>query len=531
MQFLIAPYGFHVGDDGVTLNLTRRVFVDGEIPHRDFFHLRPAGSSFLWLPFFVLRDWIHLTTRSFVIIQYALIVLFWMKSYENIFSFRETSELRRFSIFLISFACAVALYPIFPFYNTDGLFWCSFGIFLKTLNRNQWLNLIGSFVLGIGTLAKQNFFGAVILSWVFFKEWRKPQNILASILPLVLYILIISVNGGGEDLKFQMSVYSIKDVFIPHGILPVLANKSFYRGIILGLLIAFSPYLIERVKRFNLNKAIVFNVLVWIVFIYLNINIIKGKFAPRFPVFFLGFLSTFFFYKLFKEKERDFQKVLFFPLVVGVGWLTCFSLTWNFPHSAGFIFAVSLLFLVDHFKQFDLQKSLVVLSLLTFSSFLYARMSHDYDYVTAAKYNLPAGEIYPGAKGMKLGKTVHLVSSELNSLVKKYETKENYIIILPNFVSFWPAYKQRNIFPNIWTMQLDINHPKIVNELLASLEKMRPGTIVIFEDFAYETLHFVGKDEVIKPRNFCKEIEQMHDILENTYTLVEKTNLYEVFRK
>jgi len=37
---LYARMGMHIADDGIVLAAAKRIFIDGEIPHRDFISLR-----------------------------------------------------------------------------------------------------------------------------------------------------------------------------------------------------------------------------------------------------------------------------------------------------------------------------------------------------------------------------------------------------------------------------------------------------------------------------------------------------------
>src|SRR5882672_5280432 len=45
-HFLLSPLGFNLTDDGFVLAQSRRILA-GQIPHRDFIAIRPAGSAYL----------------------------------------------------------------------------------------------------------------------------------------------------------------------------------------------------------------------------------------------------------------------------------------------------------------------------------------------------------------------------------------------------------------------------------------------------------------------------------------------------
>lgn len=70
---LYSPLGFNATDEGWMLAGSRRL-LDGEVPHRDFISLRPAGSSLLHVPEVAFGgDHVILLSRLAAWIQYGVI--------------------------------------------------------------------------------------------------------------------------------------------------------------------------------------------------------------------------------------------------------------------------------------------------------------------------------------------------------------------------------------------------------------------------------------------------------------------------
>ncbi|MBN1406002.1 MAG: hypothetical protein JW946_05730, partial [Candidatus Omnitrophica bacterium] len=78
-HLLFSYMGFNLTDDGVLLAGCRRI-LEGEIPHRDFISIRPAGSYILHLPFvFFDQEYTFWISRLFVWFQLACIAWCWVE--------------------------------------------------------------------------------------------------------------------------------------------------------------------------------------------------------------------------------------------------------------------------------------------------------------------------------------------------------------------------------------------------------------------------------------------------------------------
>ena len=77
LHFLYSPLGFNPTDEGFVLAYSRRV-LDGQVPHRDFISIRPAGSAYLHAPELAIGGQRALwMSRAAVWLQFVVIAWGW----------------------------------------------------------------------------------------------------------------------------------------------------------------------------------------------------------------------------------------------------------------------------------------------------------------------------------------------------------------------------------------------------------------------------------------------------------------------
>lgn len=278
-----ARMGMHVADDGIILAAAKRIFIDGEIPHRDFISLRPVGTFFYWIPSLLFPDnLVNTASRFFVMIQMAFISYSWMALYEHLYR-KFLSTFSWVIIITIVYLFCVSTFWLFPLYTTDGVFFASIGIGL-IFNRKKSMTYLGYILLGCACLAKQNFAAmipAVLIATFDFKDVKKSiLPFFFSILAPLIYLFWLNSHHALADFQLQLKQYPLIKTFMTAGIFPYLKNKYFYMGIVLGL-VSF----VRDEKKLKYLRPLVF--------ILLGIHILQNLFLRgylfRVPIFICGF--------------------------------------------------------------------------------------------------------------------------------------------------------------------------------------------------------------------------------------------------
>ena len=123
--------GFNPSDDGVILAQSYRM-IHGEVPHRDFISIRPAGSGVIHAINFYSPLPLEISARWMVLFEYLFGSIF-------ITSLLAGSWFRglRKSLFLLVVGVSVVLmfllnqnhYNLFPWTTIDALFWFSLALY------------------------------------------------------------------------------------------------------------------------------------------------------------------------------------------------------------------------------------------------------------------------------------------------------------------------------------------------------------------------------------------------------------------
>ena len=534
--FLLCPFGMHNADDGIILALTRRI-LDGEIPHLDFIHLRPAGTFFLWaLPVMLFGDYTYILTKALSILQLSAISYFWLEILLKQFSLKLNNR-DYFSLLLSSIVIGINIFWIFPLYTSDALFLCSLGYFLVSMYNNKVIRLLGYMLMGAAGLGKQNFFGFFPVVLLVRNEWKKPSLLFSALVPVFIYLTWLGSNQALDDFIFQMRVYPLSQTFLDAGVFPILLNKSLYRGLGMGVLFFLMPKVLEKI---NLSKYIHFLIysIFWIFIFYIVSNFINGKFYPRIPIMLFGLSLIISIVVISKEKLRFHWRAVL-PLLM-ISWLSSFSLTLNHPHSPSYLLTfivLSTYLLIGKTNLYSLvrikKKYLYLCTVFISLAFIYGRFVNFFDSATAVRDPHAVGDIYPGAKGIYVGELFYKIMKDLDSIVKKEEKNGHKVVILPNYTNYWTSYKQKNLLPVIWTQRMDIAHPSLVQRINKRLEGLDEGTVVIWETYHGDSLKIssVSNTSLIKPIYLWPRVKEVYNHTRLHYDLDYETNYFEIFRK
>ena len=220
---LFSQFGFNPTDDGFVLAGSRRI-LDGQVPHRDFISIRPAGSFFLHMLFVLLGgDYVLWVSRYFVWFQFTCIAWVWtVVVSDSLETFDSTME--KIALALITFCFSVHSLPIMAWHSFDALFFASIGIMLCHNRSRSNKKMIGFFLIGMSPLFRQNFTLLIPASILIFNVWRQKRYWFVAGLPIAFYIGYLAINGAVADAILQItSDHSLIDLF-RIGVKPYVSN-------------------------------------------------------------------------------------------------------------------------------------------------------------------------------------------------------------------------------------------------------------------------------------------------------------------
>ncbi|MCK5923915.1 MAG: hypothetical protein KAG66_23475, partial [Methylococcales bacterium] len=187
---LYGSYGFDETDQGFIVSLCYRILI-GEVPHEDFFYVRPPLTPLLHsLEMALLPENIELIgMRFFGILYLWLTVLFSLLAFRRLFDF-EQLNISVWHLGALGFIVSMHNYPPMAWHTIDGVLFTALGAyFLSRGEQAHWIAL-ALIAWAMAPLAKQPF-AVVPLTGLLAVFWMYPPRKAAKGLALAASIGII----------------------------------------------------------------------------------------------------------------------------------------------------------------------------------------------------------------------------------------------------------------------------------------------------------------------------------------------------
>ena len=205
-HLLLSSHGFNPTDEGYYLSNARRI-LDGEVPHRDFITLRPAGAYLLFAPVVAFAgDSALWVARFFVWVEIATIAWLWAMMVNRQFD-RPFGMSHPVAPAVVAFALIAGWYPIDVSTTIEGYTLYTIGLAL-VLGGPPRRKTLGYFVMGASYLCRQNLLFAGLLTLFILEDWCAIRNWLAAMLPGMLYVGWLAGAGGIPDFMAQLTAAS-----------------------------------------------------------------------------------------------------------------------------------------------------------------------------------------------------------------------------------------------------------------------------------------------------------------------------------
>ncbi|MFH1868403.1 MAG: hypothetical protein ABH843_05485 [Candidatus Omnitrophota bacterium] len=489
-HLLFSWRGFNLTDNGYIMAYSRRI-LNGQIPHRDFIYICPAGSPFLHTPsVFFGGNYAFWLSRLFVWFQFASIAWAWIYIIDK-FLGGVFNRAEKFSFGLIGFALSAHNFPIMSWTTIDGLFLASAGIAFCA-SKLQNLKFLGYLLLGSSYLCRQSFLPPAFFSIFILGDWRRQRFWLALGLPGVIYTVYLYLNGALPDAILQIA--GMQTDWETPGIIKYIVNKkTILAGMLCGLLglslISGKLKVAIFEGRNNARRlagviAAYFPVLAMAVALGLGRRIMSCSYALFGAA--LGVLL----YIIIEAKKQP-EAIRVGALVLLATWCASISVLYTFPGIASglpalFLIGYVQLLNVDISKNSPLRKALIICQILlvaiTVVNFGITRIRYDQLIYgtgpTESKY--PLGGLFPGANMIKADFNTYQLLSDLKEAIDKAEGS-NYIIV-PDFAAWWVKSKKENILPVEWIGTYGpyfTKNSELRNRAIETLKANRADTIVI----------------------------------------------------
>ncbi len=476
--------GFNPTDDGFVLAASRRL-LDGEVPHRDFISIRPAGSPLLHAPEVLFGGaatfWI---ARGLVWLEIAWIAWAWTQLARSLPG-RRASTLAAFSGAAIAFVLTSHTFPVMPWHTTDGLALVSAGLLLARSSLPP-TRLAGYALLGASALCKQNFVVAVPLAMAILGDWRRWSCWAAALAPLLLYGGFLLTMRAGAPALAQMGSQSD---FVTSGVLPFVSNLWFVVGLGTGLLalglgltgLRGRPL---RARAAWMSGAVV--VAVGMLGAGLTVDRGRGLYSDGGSFLLFGMALGALASCAATLGARD-PCTRLGALAVSIAWAASVSVGYRTPALASAPLAIFLIASASApFRRAEPSRratfpavtfALVALALV--SVWFVARLRFVYRDRPAWELTRRLDDVLPGGRFLRTNENTFELMADLERAIQL--TRGRPFAIVADFAAYWVKAPRRNPLPIDWPQTTELNRPELMDRVTRALEARRGAECVIVQ--------------------------------------------------
>lgn len=484
----LVPFeGFNPSDEGVIAAQSFRL-MHGEVPHKDFISIRPAGSGYLHIIDFLFPIPFIEAGRWFTIFEYFIYAAIWL--FLMITAINNSRLIRDFPVrisacILIAFCLTIQIKHIFPWTTVDAIFFTSIGFlsYFRSIDFSTF-RLIkpaaafwGILLMSIAALCRQTFIFPVGVSGLTiliagFRSKKLFSALLTGIagcLPVVSYLIYLNAHAAFNDFIDQMTG---RTELFHTGIFEYGVHLFYTPWVILYACYTLVLILLKTNKNGTLKNLLYFDLITFL--------IIAGS---GFAMFFTSTQKTipfvFFWTTLYLTIRLIFckkpGKVIFISLAgLLLSWTGSISLGDNSPlFCSGILLTIiaSQLFklyempLTHFFKNNDklFKTSLPVISILILSFTIYSEGQFNYRDLSRNNLTEALNNFFPEMDDVHTNKNTYAYFGELMRLKNELHIPLNDLVVLPNNAAIYPLLNSRNPFPVDWAQ---------CNEYIGAEEKM-----------------------------------------------------------
>jgi len=486
-HFLFSKYGFNPTDEGFVLSSSNRL-LHGQIPHVDFSSVRPLGYAYLHIPeLLISKKQIFLVSRFVFWFEQVLIAFFWIQFLKKTLKV-EITTYNKYLFTIICFIFNVHYFPASVLHTIDGLLMCILGLNLVISSQKKW-NYLGYFLIGFAALCKQNYLIVLPITLLLFHRINLWKNFIFGLLPIIIYVGIISIYGGFQDFCIQLGGHH---ELLKVGLFSYLFNPIFLFVFFLFLSLRFLSFR-YMLKDDNLDgifknlRTLIIQICIFYYLILMISNHYHGKWSYMLVAILAAELVFVFLKKCGffgfvegkrKSNENEYNSSIYIGKEIKIALITL-VLTWCVSISVGyntpalfiggciswFMFISNKYAIInDSFKPRKIIE--LVLIIIYCSIFIGARYIYTYRDSSLIHLNYKLDNIVKGANGIYTNKNNFLVLTELDSLKKSNPN----LIALPDFTACNIMQSHRSKILTEWPNKTEIPNDKILKKIISKIE-------------------------------------------------------------
>ncbi len=505
--------GFNPSDDGVILAQSYRI-LNGEIPHRDFISIRPAGSAIMHMVNYLSPLPLELSARWLVWFEFLITSILLTSCLAG-----SWFKVLRKPLFLLVIGSSVVVmfilnqnhYNLFPWTTIDALFWFSLALYgwykLKNnpAGRHQRWQVLVFFAAAMALLCRQTFALPSLLLilrmiiWETGKEkalrkrnfLRLLPSALIGLIPGWIYLAVLTFTGswpdflqqlGGRNELWETGFARFYHTFW-HSPLLVLYGLALVSGLI-KMWIAESGRITYWIDlAIMIQKLISFLVKVALVFlVFLKPD---QLFALSFLFFWILVLDVFLIYLNETALPRWTWPVFWILLA---SWTSAISLGDNAPvFATGWLAGTAMLMQIKdfrnriyrHAKPYQWIATVIIVPLLVVLS-LGAQRSVNYRDLPANRLTHDGGAVFPGLAGIKISPDLSAYLTEIKKLYLDFGSPAGRFAVWPNNALIYPLLGTKNPFPLDWMQAAEfVGSEDRINESIAKALKTSELVVLV----------------------------------------------------
>lgn len=455
-HLLFSSYGFNPTDEGFVLSTSNRL-LHGQIPHIDFSSVRPVGYAFLHIPELLFsKNYVYLISRFEFWLEQVLIAFLWIR-FLLVVTKNEIGTLSKYLLVIIVFILNVHYFPCYALHTVDGLFMCIIG--LNIIISNKKYNYLGFLFIGFAALCKQNFILFLPFSILFYNKKNSVLNTIIGLLPIVMYVSIISILGGFDNLSTQLTTHH---EIIAVGIISYIKSRLFFAGLLLFAFIFF------------INNKLVNLFSLFIIIAICCYALVTNRIHEKFSFLLFGITLGCLLITIIKKQNIYFK---LFSTSLLLAWSVSISVGYNSPILfIGGNIALVIFYLVEENKIDTKQQKWILISIVIPLAmvFYHVRTNNIYRETPAKTLIYKLDNIVDGAYGIKTNRNTFKVLVELDLLKKSHPN----LIVLPDFTACNILHSHHSKIRTEWCNKTEIPNDTILQ--------------FVIQDFVHDTTAIIA---------------------------------------
>lgn len=454
--FSFGRYGFEDSDSGFIVGMGWRI-LNGELPYRDFYYVRPPLSPYLSaLYLYILPEYGQLFYIRFITYLMILLTAIMTTSIlEKFYNFEELN-LNKYLFSIISFFILSIGHIEFQWHTTDGIFLSILGLWILTNYKNNiGLVFLAGIIFVLSALTKQNFIIVPLLCLIFsILSYGKKATLflfIGIITAISLFYFWLFDNLLLDLYAFQTTgVTSFKDLIMSGFINYFINDKllfSFISLVFIVLIIIKKYY--SKLYNIKFISFFIFMLIVVLNISYLILTQSNSKLI-RFDLTFPVFVTLFFIYLLLEKKEKIQSHYILIYLFT-IAWAS--SISWGFQTPILYFIPIvfGLLYILSKYYNILSSYKYNLFFILLIVGYSIPYNLFPYRDKPIWKLDSNAGKISNKAAFIITNKDIVLKHQELSILLKKYSNST----VLPSVPHAYYLNNLQNQFKIDWAMDVE----------------------------------------------------------------------------